>query len=195
MEEHTFKYETTEFSEISSDTGGNRPWLSSDQNDQTMAEKYDLNASKKDATSFTITVTFSDDRNQQGTMTVTDDNGDVIATYKVLGRGSGPNHTDRLKENADTPYGTYNLTRKLESKYGQAFSLEPISGEALDAKNAGRTGLMIHGQNPETRPDMPWGTPLRPTYGCMRLTDPDIANLMNVTRNLTPTQAYVERIK
>ena len=53
-----------------------------------------------------------------------------------------------------------------------AIVLNPTSGDALTAKNRGRTGLLIHSGAPGA------SGKLRATHGCIRLSDEDMASLL-----------------
>lgn len=94
----------------------------------------------------------------------------------------------------NTPLGVYQCwigqaqpTRHNLHAYGPHpfISLDPIGGVALTAKKNGRFGLLIHGGASGTRawhgiwriqiPEGVWY--LRPTFGCVRLSDPDMERL------------------
>jgi lipoprotein-anchoring transpeptidase ErfK/SrfK len=64
----------------------------------------------------------------------------------------------------------------LERKYGPHgwITLNPVAGQALEAKRNGRFGLLIHGGAPGA------GGALRPTFGCLRLTNGDMRGLMEI---------------
>jgi hypothetical protein len=89
---------------------------------------------------------------------------------------------DPTRPFGDTPAGEYAcaigrpgaVTAELERKYGPHgwIALDPIAGQALQAKRNGRFGLLIHGGalNAKGR--------LRPTHGCIRMFNPDLAALL-----------------
>src|SRR3954453_20589858 len=74
----------------------------------------------------------------------------------------------------DTPTGGYSVTELVSHRgetdlhtYGPhpSLLLDPQSGDALISKTNGRTGLMIHGGGASASGG------LRPTHGCVRLSD------------------------
>lgn len=79
---------------------------------------------------------------------------------------------DPLKPFGDHPFGTYvvtdvrwSTTDKQRELYGPVrLALDPVNGDALVAKQNGRTGLAIHGG--PLRDGM-----LRATFGCLRVDD------------------------
>lgn len=94
----------------------------------------------------------------------------------------GNKSRDPLRPFGDTPTGVYRghpvasagQDQGTLRKYGPHgyISLDPISGDALQAKNNGRFGLLIHGGDPSTKGQ------LRPTFGCIRLANDDMERLM-----------------
>jgi hypothetical protein len=86
--------------------------------------------------------------------------------YPVLGRGLGD---DDLKVNGNTPTGTYigtlESTAHRKKRFGPngAVRLEPTGGRALEAKQRGRDGLLIHGG------DLNANDELKQTKGCLRV--------------------------
>jgi hypothetical protein len=81
----------------------------------------------------------------------------------------------------NTPTGTATGVRSgplsPASSYGpyQVVSLTPVSGII---KDSGRTGFLIHGGDPCTDPSLPW-YPLRPTNGCIRVSNANQLLLKN----------------
>ena len=79
---------------------------------------------------------------------------------------------DPLKPFGDHPFGTYNVidvrwssSERERRLYGPVrLALDPVEGDALKAKEGGRTGLAIHGG--PTR-----NGALRATFGCLRVDD------------------------
>lgn len=78
---------------------------------------------------------------------------------------------DPTRAFGDHPYGTYRITDVVRDpaparSYGPAFlKLAPVSGQAWEARQNGRTGLGIHGGDPGPNDT------LRPTFGCLRVTN------------------------
>lgn len=111
----------------------------------------------------------------------------TIFTAKCLGRADTflaerSNNPSRnpLLPGGDTPCGEYtcalaDVGNNLRS-YGpfERIAITPVAGPALQAKLAGRTGLMIHGGAPGT------GGGLRPTEGCIRLSNSDMQKLIEL---------------
>lgn len=108
---------------------------------------------------------------------------------------------DPLRPYGDTPLGTYIARRALPGdnlrSYGphDRISLWPIEGQALRAAQDGdpavlddghRSGLMIHGGAPAS------GGGLRPTHGCLRLSNDDIARLLTFFKE--PCQCIVTEL-
>lgn len=112
------------------------------------------------------------------------DANDVPLTQRYRARGEADNtgaaqhgnqQEDPTRLYGDHPSGTYRVTDIVTAKLGdtnrlehygpETIHLDPISGEALKAKQNGRTFLAIHGGKL-----MPDGT-LRATYGCLRVDD------------------------
>jgi hypothetical protein len=86
----------------------------------------------------------------------------------------------------DHPEGLYRVLEVLEvcgadrERFGPFFiRLEPLDGEALRAKEAGRSGFGIHGGKPGQK-----GTPnqLRATYGCLRVSNGVVAVLAGMLK-------------
>jgi hypothetical protein len=136
----------------------------------------------------TIRVELPDDRYQAGNLVVQDDHGVTIAgPFTVLGRADGEvaddknnQYRDRMLPFGDTPLGTYEVTGFAAAANANEahrlgpnnrIRLNPVGGEAAAAKFKGRTGLEIHGGYMR-------GGKLRPTNGCLRLSDADMASLI-----------------
>lgn len=95
--------------------------------------------------------------------------------------------------NGDTPTGRYGLgipRQKLATKenlhsYGPhpCLPLTPISGQARQAAQNGREGLMIHGG------DFGANGQLRPTHGCLRLSNADQKVLVDLIYKLGGAKA------
>jgi hypothetical protein len=82
----------------------------------------------------------------------------------------------------DHPLGMYRITgwapssRAEFATFGPAgkLVLDPYEGQALIAKANGRYGLLLHGG----ALGGPYPRGFRPTYGCLRLLDPDVLELV-----------------
>jgi hypothetical protein len=129
-----------------------------------------------------LNVLLARNRNKQGWLRVERD-GQPVAEFRVLGRGSrGPGNTAFL-EHGNTPTGAYQGTFEAtdgwdQSKYGPwgAVRLTPTSGDALLAQDVfGRRGLLVHGGHLAS--SGPWKGSLMPTLGCLRLLDSDVLRL------------------
>ena len=96
---------------------------------------------------------------------------------------------DPLKVYGATPTGKYNCylsePRSADAQYIRTYgphgviALDPFDGAALTAKRNGRFGLLIHGGDPS---GIPWikrvWKGLRPTFGCVRVANDDMAKLL-----------------
>jgi len=96
----------------------------------------------------------------------------------------------------DHPFGLYRVTRVVwgpapRASYGGAFlALDPVDGEALEAKRNGRTGLGIHGG------DRDGAKRLRATHGCLRVDEGAITALAQaVDEELTAGRAVFYRCR
>lgn len=134
-----------------------------------------------------IKIQFLPDRTKVGQLALVDNNGNIIfgpvaafgkADNKKAADNNNPSR-DPKKLYGDTPTGTYkssvdsiNLPLKTYGPY-KTIKLEPISGDALVAKNNGRSGILIHGGAAGS------GNKLRPTYGCVRVYNDDMKLLLN----------------
>jgi hypothetical protein len=131
------------------------------------------------------------DRTKAGTLLLTDDAGNTLAgPYDVLGKSDnataashGNPSRDPLLPYGDTPEGIYDVSHAVATGAGTNFSehsyglfgglvLQPVSGDALAAAAAGRIGLMVHSGDPGPT------NPLRPTHGCLRLSNDSMNALM-----------------
>lgn len=137
-----------------------------------------------------------------GILTLTDSAGDVAAgPFPALGKAD--DGTAKEKGNAtasptlpfgDTPSGSYRFVLIMETgdttkhtaySYGPhgAIVMDPLSGDALTAKQNGRKGLLIHGGAPSKKGG------LRRTNGCIRLSNADMKSLLDAVRALPPGDA------
>ena len=139
-----------------------------------------------------IDVTFPDNRDFTGKLSLRDETGKVIAgPFFAYGRSDGataakhgnPSRNSLLKY-GNTPTGDYRVpvivntgagTNYGSRSYGphEALVLEPTGGQALESKINGRTGLMIHGGDPGANGR------LRATHGCVRLSNDDMRKLLD----------------
>lgn len=127
---------------------------------------------------WSIEINLPENRDYKGTLKMYA-NGSIVHTCACLGRGSEcPDHTEWWNTNGDTPTGSYDGTLidpSDEADYGSygpynRIYLEPTGGHALEAAEAGRSGFMIHGGTAATSGT--WA-PLRPTHGCIRVSNTD----------------------
>lgn len=140
--------------------------------------------------SYHIIVNLPSNRDYKGSLKMYDGTGSLVfGPVDALGRGTnkktnGNDHTDWIKEDADTPTGVYAATvvgaGTPTSTYGsyKRVSMDPTSGNALKAKQNGRSGIMIHGGNLTTNRNATW-YPLNPTYGCIRISNSDQKKLID----------------
>ena len=139
-----------------------------------------------------IEVVLNKDRNIAGKIHITDDFGNEVklsapTPYRsaaVLGYAL---HRDTVTSNGDTPTGTYEIkdtvvsSSQNKSSYGpMRIRLDPISGDALSAKENGRTGIDIHGGDSVT---LPGRTGLKQTQGCVRVSNENIQLIDNIVKN------------
>jgi len=108
--------------------------------------------------------------------------GDIYLDGMLLGRARGKADNQRAIDKGnptrnttmpfgDHPYGTYRVVEVRDCSAAEMHSygphklvLDPIGGDALAAKQNGRTDLEIHGGDPQSD-----GVSLRATYGCLRV--------------------------
>lgn len=123
------------------------------------------------------------DRTKRGTISVEDDAGNVVlGPFVCYGKADnaeaaskGNPYRSSVRSFGDHPYGAFEVSLVQRDKptahtYGPFFLLlNPTGGDALVAKRNGRTGLAIHGGDPNESGD------LRPTFGCLRLRNDDVA--------------------
>jgi hypothetical protein len=141
----------------------------------------------------TIEVSLPTDRTKIGTLQLLADDGSLIAgPFSAYGKADG--QTATLHGNAvrspllpfgDTPTGTYSVpgleatgdgTTRSSHSYGPngAIRLNPTAGDANTAATVGgRQYLLIHGG------DLNGSGNLRPTNGCIRLSNGDMITLLN----------------
>ena len=130
------------------------------------------------------------DRMGEGSVEIVDATGSVIVgpfacRAKADNAGAiqhGNPTRDSLRPFGDHPSGAYVVRAIQHGKspahtYGPVFMLlDPTGGDALQARRNGRTGLAIHGGDPgETMM-------LRPTFGCLRVTNAAIVDMARLVR-------------
>jgi hypothetical protein len=137
-----------------------------------------------------ISVVLPQNRIRPGQLSVFDDDGSLVfGPVACLGKadnGAAKAHgnptRDPTQRFGDTPTGSYAAVMLVVHDAGEtnvhtygahpSILLDPVSGQALTAKQQGRTGIMIHGGAPS-----PTGG-LRPTNGCVRLSEADQGSLI-----------------
>jgi hypothetical protein len=144
------------------------------------------------AADITISVELPVDRTKAGRLSLLDQNGKRIAgPWRVLGKADGLTAVRKgnpqrnpLTQYGDTPTGTYKVTGAFKVGDGTAYNkksygihalrLDPTGGDAKQAKDLfGRTGLLIHSG------DLGATGKLRPTNGCLRMSNDDIKALLD----------------
>jgi RHS repeat-associated protein len=132
--------------------------------------------------------------NGYGTAIVTDRHGNEVYKFQIRAEGVGGHN--RMKQNSDTPYGTYDIpdnrawtsggSRASYGRYARLVMI-PESGEIVES---GRNLIRIHGgrqeaYDPETGNWIPIGNPeLKKTGGCLRAFDKSMKEFKNITDNL-----------
>jgi hypothetical protein len=158
------------------------------------------------AAAATIIVELPKDRRGYGTLKLVDAEGISIAgPFKVFGMADPSNAADHQNTQrsplllfGDTPTGSYQVAGFLPSKSDDdsrrhgpngKIALFPVAGDAALAASIGRIGLEIHGGYLRSNK-------LRPTNGCLRLTDDDMAALLTaiVTSGTAPGSCSVSEI-
>lgn len=149
-----------------------------------------------------IRVLLPHDRRNTGTLELVDNVTGLRVFGPVPALGRGARNTAAAHGNpngvatqpfGDTPLGGYRVPRVLSSGagtnhpanvYGSAgvIVLDPTSGDAQAAENNGRTGLLIHAGRQVATPT-PLPSHLRPTNGCIRVLEPDLAALIQALRD------------
>ncbi len=115
-----------------------------------------------------INVLLPENRDYKGMLYLYRAEGDLVSSFECLGRSAY--NTSMWEVYGNTPTGTY--TGYLDGPYSPSSSYGPhkvinMTGVSGVIVESGRSGIWIHGGDPETNPDLPW-YPLRPTYGCDR---------------------------
>ncbi len=101
---------------------------------------------------------------------------------------------DTTRRFGDTPSGEYrarfvHTPQRDTNTYGVNgyIMMEPIGGDALVARRNGRSGLWIHGGSVRNGR-------LRPTFGCVRVFDSDMAVLLSMSRQYIIDSIRIEDI-
>lgn len=123
-----------------------------------------------------------------------DINGKEVFRFKI--RAEGTAGTDRLKTNANTPLGIYEIPDKnmwlsggSRKSYGPNHRLA-FEGESGEIKKSGRSAIRIHGGRQEEYSNVSksWtkikAPKLKKTNGCLRAFDDDVKNLKKKTDEL-----------
>jgi len=134
------------------------------------------------------------DRAETGTLSVSTTSGQLLLSdVDVVGKSDNqraaaegnPTRQPTLPY-GDTPEGEYAVPRAISTGDGTVYSqhsyggagalvLDPIGGEALTAKQNGRTGLLIHsGAMRDGK--------LRVTHGCLRVSEANMREIFEVIR-------------
>lgn len=96
----------------------------------------------------------------------------------ILDKLTGAVRRDPLQFRGNTPLGGYattfvsHLPKPVLGIGSLWIPIDPVSGDALKAEQNGRTGLGIHGGRGNGA--------LKPTHGCIRLRDKDMAELARI---------------
>lgn len=136
-----------------------------------------------------INVQFSADRSQFGSLALYNASG--ISQMSISCLGKSAYGYDMYTTNGHTPTGTY--TGYLygpvspESSYGpyKVIAMTGVSGVIVES---GRSGIWIHGGSPASTGSATY--PLRPTYGCVRITNANQNTLANKISSLTNSTGY-----
>jgi hypothetical protein len=137
-----------------------------------------------------IAIELPSNRDQTGDLVLKRNGVKLAGPFWVYGRSDssmankhGNPSRDPTRPYGNTPTGSYSVPRATATGDGTSYKrhsygpggalvLQPTAGQALDAANNGRVGLLIHGG------DLGSGGKLRATHGCLRLSDTDMAALL-----------------
>ena len=135
-----------------------------------------------------ITVELPSNRNYKGTLTLYDASGTQIHQCECLGRSASGDPPNIYRGNTPTGECIGQLIEPDENEhppysYGTAYLilLTPISGDMKEYTN--RSGFLIHGGDPHSDPTAT-SYPLRPTHGCIRVSNSDQLALQNCIESL-----------
>ena len=144
-----------------------------------------------------ISVVLPTNRNYKGTLEIYSSSGSRVLSCACLGLAAGNGSMSQYKGN--TPTGTYDAwlagPHSNTTSYGpyKYVATTPKSGVAYDSN---RSGIWIHGGDPA--PTSSKGLPrypLRPTYGCVRVTNSDQLAIQNVLNNQSQKTGVLEIIE
>lgn len=125
-----------------------------------------------------ITVELPDQRQYKGTLTLYNASGERIHSCECLGRSVSNDAPDVLRGNTPTGECIGYLAGPDLITYSYGYNkyirLDPVSGDMKDF--TWRSGFLIHGGDPSTQTGTTW-YPLRPTNGCIRVSNADQAAL------------------
>lgn len=145
----------------------------------------------------TLKVQLDPDRTKAGAISLINKNGQTVQFLSALGKASKTDAAahrnpgcSTLLPYGDTPLGGYNVVRiedtsrftgKPLNSYGNKgrIRIEPVSGEALLAKQNGRSGLLIHGKGADYTVNK-----LIVTNGCIRMLNSEIEVLIRAMIDL-----------
>ena len=139
-----------------------------------------------------IDVILPEDRDYKGTLVLYAADGSLLHDCECLGRSVSGDSMYVYYGN--TPTGTYtgfldtDTYWEPESSYGpgRVVQMTGVSGAIIESE---RDGIWIHGGDPETNTSLPW-YPLRPTYGCVRVSNDDQATLEGILLDLGSSYYY-----
>lgn len=141
-----------------------------------------------------VCINLPKNRTKSGTLRV-EDHGKALLAVDCLGKADNAKATEKrnaarhpCKSFGDTPIGSYiGKIEKFSSQHPSMgngwISLQPSSGQAAEAADAGRTGLGIHAGRGDER--------LVPTHGCVRVYNADWDRMVDVLPN-TPFVVVIE---
>lgn len=139
-----------------------------------------------------IDILLPENRVFKGTLALYDARGYRKANVECLGKSDSGEAMNL--PNGNTPTGTYTGVldgcRTTISSYGpyQVVNMIGVSGVIVSSQ---RSGIMIHGGTPSTNTNSP-SHPLRPTYGCVRISNENQYLLETQITNLTSNTGYHE---
>lgn len=131
-----------------------------------------------------ITVSLPSNRNNKGTLTLYNCSGTSISSFECLGRSVS--NGSMTVTNGNTPTGTYTGylygPASPTSSYGpyKVVNMTGVSGVIV---SSGRSGIWIHGGDAATDTSDTW-YPLRPTHGCVRISNSNQSTLQTKIENL-----------
>lgn len=161
----------------------------------------------------TIKVSLLRDRTKLGTVLAMDEDGQILAgpfpclaiSDNAAAVSAGNPRHDPLKTDGDLPTGTYRcviIAPGLPTHSygpGKRIMLTGIAGDALTVSKPDavsgkpiRSGLLDHGG--DLNPAYTWWQGLRPTHGCLRLKNEDMAVLVAAVEGSVEIEQVVEEV-